>query len=336
MATLRSPFRGVLLLVAGVLGAMTGCAAPHDDGLAAKTAYDRSAALERSIEEDSVGVSTRPPPRSAPPQFEDADAEAVRLFHDVLEPYGAWVDDPRLGYVWVPSAEAVGASFVPYGTNGHWTYRQVEAVTAEGTAPFHEYVWVSDLPWGWVTFHYGRWAYAGERGWAWVAGRRYGGAWVDWRAPHDGNVAIGWGPTPPSHVWRLAPGARPTRSRAFGPLDPNDARIVATPYVAFATPYVYAQTKDLFTTDLGSKLLPAEAALAVAYATDPGGAPAPRSLGFRAAEIPAPPSMDRGLQQAWMLATPASAAAVGRGPELGPPPRLRTWVAGGPRYAVYR
>ena len=57
-----------------------------------------------------------------------------------------------------------------------------------------------------------------------------------------------------------------------------------------------------------------------------------QKLGFRPTSIPAPPSMDRGLQQAWMLATPASASAIGLGPELGPPPRLRTWVAGGPRW----
>ncbi|MBX3207216.1 MAG: hypothetical protein KF764_19370 [Labilithrix sp.] len=296
------------------------------------------AALERGLDEDSVGVSMRPPVRRAPPQFDDADADAVRLFHDVLAPYGVWSDDSRLGLVWIPSRDAIGEAFVPYGTHGRWTHRELAAVTESGHAPFHEWTWVSDLPWGWVTFHYGRWAFTGDRGWAWVAGRRYAGAWVDWRAPHGAgdDGVIGWGPTPPAHVWRISPGPRPTRARVDGPLDPRDARIVPVPYAAFATPYTYARARDVFAPDLGARLLPAAAALAVAYTTDPAGAPSPERLGFRAHDVPAPPAMDRGLQQAWMLATPATATAIGAGPELGPPPRLRTWVAGGTRYAVMR
>jgi hypothetical protein len=295
----------------------------------------RSTSVERDLDEESVGVSTRPPVRRAPPQFDDTDADSVRLFHDVLAPFGTWTDDPRLGLVWIPGREGIGASFVPYGTHGRWTHREVATTEGGHAVPFHEYVWVSDLPWGWVTFHYGRWAYTGERGWAWIAGRRYAGAWVDWRAPHlaeDG--IIGWGPTPPAHVWRISPGPRPTRAHA-NEIDPRDARIVAVQYAAFATPYTYARARDLFAPDLGHKLLPADAALAVAHATDPAGAPSPQRLGFRPNEIPAPSVMDRGLQQAWMLATPATASAVGAGPELGPAPRLRTWVAGG-RYGVVR
>lgn len=308
----------------------SGCAEPLEAGPPARTA----AAVERTFEEDSVGISMRPPVRRAPPAFVDADADAVRLFHDVLAPYGEWSDDPRLGLVWVPSREAIGEAFVPYGTHGRWTYREVDGV--DDREPLDEYVWVSDLPWGWVTFHYGRWAYTGDRGWAWIAGRRYAGAWVDWRAPSsDADGIIGWGPTPPAHVWRISPGPREART-LFGSLDPREARLVPVPYVAFATPYTYAPARDLFAPDLGSKLLPAQAALAVAYATQPGGAPSPQSLGFRPEDVPAPPVMDRGLQQAWMLATPATASAVGRGPELGPPPRLRTFVAGGARYAIMR
>ncbi len=274
---------------------------------------------ETALDEEWVGVSRRPPVRRAPPEFEDADPDAVRLFHDALASYGTWTDDARLGLVWVPSHESVGSSFVPYGTHGRWTHRDLAAVDG----PAHEYVWVSDLPWGWVTFHYGRWAYTGDRGWAWVAGRKYAGAWVDWRLPSPSagpdERIVGWGPTPPGHVWRVVPG-----------------RLVATPYTAYATPYSYAHARDLFRPDLGHRLLPAGAALAVAAATEPTGAPSPERLGFRTEQIPAPPVMDRGLQQAWMLATPATAFAVGAGPELGPAPRLRTFVAGGARYAIVR
>jgi hypothetical protein len=319
-----------------------GCVEHVETGPPARTAtaVRSSTWVEHDLDEDSVGVSMRAPVRSAPPQFDDADPDAVPLFHDVLAPYGTWTDDSRLGLVWIPSHDAVGDAFVPYGTHGRWTYRQVAVDAEGGTVPFHDYVWVSDLPWGWVAFHYGRWAYTGERGWAWIAGRRYAGAWVDWRAPHAGGKdgIIGWGPTPPSHVWRVSPGPYPTRARLLEPLDPRDARLVAIPYAAFATPYTYVQTRDLFAADLSGKLMPAASALAVAHATDPAGAPSPGALGFDAATVPAPPLMDRGLQQAWMLATPATASAIGRGPELGPPPHLRTWVAGGvrARYAVMR
>src|SRR5262249_14583312 len=104
----------------------------------------------------------------------------------------------------------------------------------------------------------------------------------------------------------------------------------------FATPYTYTRAHDLFAPDLGTKLMPVVAALEVAHATEPSAAPSPEYLGFRVEEVPAPPAMDRGLQQAWMLATPATASAVGAGPELGPPPRLRTWVVGGRGYSLMR
>lgn len=289
-------------------------------------------------DEDSIGVSRAAPIRRAPPEFDDTDDACIRLFHDVLSAYGTWTDDPRLGLVWVPSHDAVGDAFVPYATHGRFTYR--EARTGPSTK-VDEYVWLSDLPWGWVTFHYGRWAFTGEQGWAWVAGRRYAGAWIDWRVPDPGakgEHVVGWGPTPPSHVWRISPGPRGARSYNYGSAkpDPREAAIVAVPYAAFATPYTYAPARDLFTPDLGRHLLVGGGALSVAYATRPSAAPSPRALGFRADEVPAPPTMDRGLQQAWMLATPATASAVGAGPELGPPPRLRTWVAGGPRWAFVR
>jgi hypothetical protein len=113
------------------------------------------------IVETEVGISSHAPIRRAPPQFDDADPDAVKIFYDVLAAYGMWTDDSRLGFVWMPSKDFTGADFVPYGTHGRWSNREVNGV--------NEWVWVSDLPWGWVAFHYGRWAYTGERGWAWIA-----------------------------------------------------------------------------------------------------------------------------------------------------------------------
>jgi hypothetical protein len=332
--TTRAPTTSVLLLLPA-FALMPGCVEHNEGGQPSRTAL----AIENGLAEDSVGISLTAPIRRAPPQFDDVDPDAIRLFHDVLAPFGRWVDDTRLGLVWLPSREALGetfaSSFVPYGTHGRWTYREVDAVTDRGVAPFHEYVWVSDLPWGWVTFHYGRWAYMGDRGWGWIAGRRYAGAWVDWRTPGSKDGVIGWGPMPPSHVWRISPELL-TRARIEMPLDPREAHLVAVPYAAFATPYTYTKTSDLFAPDLGSKLMPAASALAIAYSTTPGEAPSPERLGLRIEDVPAPPAMDRGLQQAWMLATPATASAIGAGPELASPPRLRTWVAGGPRWAIHR
>lgn len=269
------------------------------------------------VEDADIGVSASPPRRQAPAEHEDDDRSAIFLFHDVLSPYGAWRDDPRLGLVWSPSATAVSTDFVPYASHGRWTYREVSH------AP--EWTWVSDLPWGWVTFHYGRWAYAGDQGWAWIPGRKYAGAWVDWRVPSAGGPAIGWGPRPPAFLWRVSP----LRTAWHGTLDPRDAYLETMPYAAFATPYVYAPVAKVFAPDLAGVLLAADAALAIAHATTPADAPHAETLGLAASEIAAPPAMDRGLLQAWMLATPANAAAVGAGPRLSTAPRLRTWVAGG-------
>jgi hypothetical protein len=309
--------------------AAAGCAESTDGAAPSRTPHDVARSGELDL--DQVGCSTTAPVRRAPPEFDDADPSAVRLFFDVLAPYGSWNEDPRLGLVWSPAREGVGAAFVPYATHGRWTHRAFESAES---APVDEYVWVSDLPWGWVTFHYGRWTFAGDRGWAWVPGRRYAGAWVDWRAPErgDASAVVGWGPTPPSLLWRVSPG--PSASRARGKLDVRDARLVAVPYAAFATPYAYVRARELFASDIGERLLYGPAALAVAHGTQPSSAPRPESLGLRTGEVPAPPTLDRGLQQAWMLATPASASAVGAGPELGAPPRLRTYVTGGPHFAA--
>jgi hypothetical protein len=311
---------------------LVACADGHE------SSPPRTATAPRTTDEIAeVGCSTTPPVRRAPPEFDDADPSAVRLFFDVLAPYGQWSEDVRLGLVWAPAHEGVGDAFVPYATHGRWTHRAFE--TGTGDPPVDEYVWVSDLPWGWVTFHYGRWTYAGDRGWAWVPGRRYAGAWVDWRTPEHGtdrNAVVGWGPTPPSQLWRVSPGPWASRARWASHLDVRDARLVAVPYAAFATPFAYVLAKDLFASDVGARLLYGPAALAVAHATQPGAAPRPELFGLKTGAVPAPPALDRGLQQAWMLATPATASAVGAGPELGAPPRLRTYVTGGPHFASAR
>ena len=100
-------------------------------------------------------------------------------FYDDLQPYGTWIYDPYFGNVWVPD---VDGDFRPYASRGHWVQ------TDYGTT------WVSDYPWGWATFHYGRWRYDDYFGWEWIPGQEWAPAWVSWR--HGGGY-YGWAPLTP-------------------------------------------------------------------------------------------------------------------------------------------
>ncbi|MEY2562061.1 MAG: hypothetical protein QOH88_254 [Verrucomicrobiota bacterium] len=101
-------------------------------------------------------------------------------FYRKLEPYGAWRDTATYGYVWQPR-EAEDRSWRPY-TDGHWVY------TDAG------WTWVSEEPFGWATYHYGRWVRLHRVGWVWVPGDEWAPAWVSWRTSKD---YIGWAPLPP-------------------------------------------------------------------------------------------------------------------------------------------
>lgn len=121
-------------------------------------------------------------------QYSDTDPSALTDFRTTLDPYGSWVDDETYGTIWVPSSSVVGADFQPYVSAGHWSYDD-------------DYVWNSDYEWGWAPFHYGRWIRSG-RGWGWIPGRQYSGAWVSWRTGYDGWGYVGWAPLAPSWYWR--------------------------------------------------------------------------------------------------------------------------------------
>src|ERR1043166_3051545 len=51
------------------------------------------------------------------------------------------------------------------------------------------WLWVSEEPWGWATYHYGRWDMNAEFGWFWVPQTVWAPAWVSW---HEGGGYIGW------------------------------------------------------------------------------------------------------------------------------------------------
>lgn len=107
---------------------------------------------------------------------------SFQTFYDDLAPYGQWIDDPQYGYVWVPD---VDADFRPYYTDGQWV------MTDYGNT------WVSNYPWGWAAFHYGRWTYDDYYGWIWIPGSEWGPAWVNWR---EGYGYYGWAPLGPGVV----------------------------------------------------------------------------------------------------------------------------------------
>ncbi len=120
----------------------------------------------------------------------ETDPRALTEFRPTLDPYGTWVEDEKYGTVWVPNRDAVGDDFAPYVSSGHW------AMTDD-----NDWSWQSDYPFGDVVFHYGRWVWVPGTGWAWVAGRQYANAWVNWRVPTDDYGYIGWAPMPPAWGW---------------------------------------------------------------------------------------------------------------------------------------
>src|SRR5262245_18206155 len=65
-------------------------------------------------------------------------------FYDDLAPYGRWVDYSPYGWCWAPYD--VGPYWRPY-YDGSWAYTEFG------------WTWVSDEPWGWATYHYGRWQF---------------------------------------------------------------------------------------------------------------------------------------------------------------------------------
>ena len=117
-------------------------------------------------------------------------------FYDELDPYGVWINYPQYGYVWEPGLDRRDA-FTPYSTNGRWVY------TEEG------WTWVSGYPWGWATFHYGRWFYDDYMGWLWIPGYEWAPAWVTWGS-YEGYY--GWAPLGPGISISVGLGWRPPRS----------------------------------------------------------------------------------------------------------------------------
>ncbi len=106
---------------------------------------------------------------------------SFQTFYDNLAPYGQWINDPQYGNVFVPNEDS---DFRPY-TRGYW------AMTDYGNT------WVSDDPWAWACYHYGRWTYNSYYGWIWIPGYDWAPAWVSWRY---GRGYCGWAPLGPGYA----------------------------------------------------------------------------------------------------------------------------------------
>jgi len=114
----------------------------------------------------------------------------VGFFYDELSPYGDWVQTRDYGWAWFP--RNVPPYWRPY-TDGRW-------VDSE-----YGWTWVSNEPFGWATYHYGRWALDPRFGWLWVPGTVWGPAWVSWQ---QGDGYIGWAPLPPQVGFEIGMGIR--------------------------------------------------------------------------------------------------------------------------------
>jgi hypothetical protein len=120
------------------------------------------------------------------------------VFYSTLSPYGRWVDNAQYGRVWICNEPG----FRPYYDDGHWEY------TADG------WTWVSDYPWGWAPFHYGRWAEINGYGWGWVPGYDWAPAWVSWC---DNDDYYGWAPLGPGLGISISIGSIPADRWCFVP-----------------------------------------------------------------------------------------------------------------------
>jgi hypothetical protein len=145
----------------------------------------------------SVAAAAQPPaPALMQPALNAAIAVGVGIhgtvgvdtFYSNLAPYGYWVERPSYGWVWVP--RHVRHHWRPY-SYGRWAYTD------------YGWTWVSSEPFGWATYHYGRWDLDPDYGWEWVPGTDWGPAWVSWQ---EGNGYCGWAPLPPSVGWNAGVG----------------------------------------------------------------------------------------------------------------------------------
>ena len=137
---------------------------------------------EEGPEEESVlavALEAAPPVEVIAPEI--LESKDFNVFYIELSRFGEWFRTEEFGYVWQPRVATTEKDWRPY-TRGRW-------VDSE-----QGWVWVSDEPFGWATYHYGRWALLENQGWVWIPGEDWAPAWVSWRQADD---HVGWAPLPP-------------------------------------------------------------------------------------------------------------------------------------------
>lgn len=121
-------------------------------------------------------IVVTPQPNVAPQPMALPD---YSLFYDRLAPFGRWFEVNGYGYCWRPTITVAG--WRPY-VDGCWVWSSLG------------WAWQSNEPFGWATYHYGRWVNLARYGWIWVPGSEWAPAWVAWRQSRD---CVGWAPLPP-------------------------------------------------------------------------------------------------------------------------------------------
>jgi hypothetical protein len=164
---------------------------------------------------------------------DDADLPALHSVsaemtgYETLDPNGSWESVDGYGMVWFPQA---GVDWVPF-RYGHWRW-----IAAWG------WNWIDDMPWGFATSHYGRWAVIpgadpGLSRWGWVPGDRVaepayapalvaflGTPGVGLSYADSGGPAIAWFPLAPGETYWPS---YTTDLDAIRRLNPGDAADVA-------------------------------------------------------------------------------------------------------------
>jgi hypothetical protein len=157
-------------------------------------------------------------------------AVGVDFFYSNLAPYGYWIDRPSYGWVWVP--RHVRHGWRPY-SSGRWVYTD------------YGWTWVSSEPYGWATYHYGRWYNDPDYGYEWVPGTDWGPAWVSWQ---QGGGYLGWAALPPDVGWNAGAGL------AYGGVDLS---------IGLAPHYCFVPERNFLAANVGTFIVPPERNLAI-------------------------------------------------------------------------
>jgi hypothetical protein len=150
------------------------------------------------------------------------------------------------------------------------------------------------------------------RGWVWIPGRAYRGAWVAWSVD-DGYSYVGWAPLPPPFVW-------------FGGV----AVVWRGPYVG--PRWVYCPHGEVFSPSVGARIVAGPSVVAVAarmriYATGTAAVtagPVPARLGFTPVQVPhATGAGAASVARATQFARPSTAQPLGARPPARIAPAVR-------------